>query len=343
MQTCTVCGETKEAEEFGFRNNAIGRRHRKCKTCVAAYGRKHYASNQATYVVRNNRRSRAHTLVLKEKIWEHLLAHPCADCGVADPVVLEFDHDDPASKRKTIYKLIHQAYCWGTVAAEIAKCHVRCANCHRRRTAAQFAWPKATYVSDDPMDQTSSKATPARRVLRRPPSRGLLAVSCDQLTNEMKAAGFRVCPWCGHAKPAPEFHWRNIKRGERNTICGECFTAYRREHYRLNRKEYIVRNVCLLRERGRRWSRRLWTYLLAHPCVDCAESDPVVLEFDHADRSTKRAVVGLIARAGYPWTTVEAELAKCEVRCANCHRRRTAVQFAWPKLQFSEQRPSRAN
>jgi hypothetical protein len=59
-----------------------------------------------------------------------------------------------------------------------------------------------------------------------------------------------------------------------------------------------------------------------------------VLEFDHIDRSLKRQTVGFLARSGYPWPTVEAELAKCEVRCANCHRRRTAVQFDWPKLHF---------
>jgi hypothetical protein len=42
--------------------------------------------------------------------------------------------------------------------------------------------------------------------------------------------------------------------------------------------------------------------------------------------------VGFLAGRGYPWTTVENELAKCQVRCANCHRRRTAVQFDWPNL-----------
>lgn len=102
----------------------------------------------------------------------------------------------------------------------------------------------------------------------------------------------------------------------------------------MNREDYIQRNTRILRGRGRAWQRRLWEYLVVHPCVDCAEPDPIVLEFDHVERSKKRASVAFLARSGYPWSTVLNELAKCEVRCANCHRRRTAEQFDWPKLRI---------
>jgi hypothetical protein len=110
------------------------------------------------------------------------------------------------------------------------------------------------------------------------------------------------------------------------------FNAYRREHYRMNRDAYIQRNSRVLLARRRKWVQRLCEYLLAHPCVDCGEADPIVLEFDHVDRATKLQTVGFLAGRGYPWTTVEVELTKCDVRCANCHRRRTAAQFDWPKL-----------
>jgi 5-methylcytosine-specific restriction endonuclease McrA len=64
-------------------------------------------------------------------------------------------------------------------------------------------------------------------------------------------------------------------------------------------------------------------YLAAHPCVDCGESDPVVLDFDHlGDKSFN------IARAAtylVPIEKLKAEIAKCAIRCANCHRRKTHV------------------
>lgn len=54
-------------------------------------------------------------------------------------------------------------------------------------------------------------------------------------------------------------------------------------------------------------------------CVDCGEVDPIVLEFDHL--RDKEFNLAHYAKAS--WERLHAEIAKCEVVCANCHRRRT--------------------
>lgn len=73
----------------------------------------------------------------------------------------------------------------------------------------------------------------------------------------------------------------------------------------------------------------VWDYLKLHPCIDCGEGDPTVLEFDHRDPAEKSRTVCDMARARFSWDKIEAEIAKCDVRCANCHRRRTAKQFGY--------------
>lgn len=65
---------------------------------------------------------------------EHKASHPCIDCGESDPICLDFDHRDPSKKDFSIFRTT--AVC-GTVEAllkEIAKCDIRCANCHRKKT-----------------------------------------------------------------------------------------------------------------------------------------------------------------------------------------------------------------
>lgn len=75
----------------------------------------------------------------------------------------------------------------------------------------------------------------------------------------------------------------------------------------------------------RKW---LYDYLSQHPCVECGESNPVVLEFNHRDREQKLfAIANGICR--YAMDVVRAEVAKCDVMCANCHRRLTAKQLGW--------------
>ncbi|MEQ1844121.1 MAG: hypothetical protein ABL983_00920 [Nitrospira sp.] len=72
----------------------------------------------------------------------------------------------------------------------------------------------------------------------------------------------------------------------------------------------------------------LWDYLLVHPCIDCGENNPVVLEFDHV-RDIKKFAIAYAP--SYTLQTVEMEIAKCDVRCANCHRKKTFRDFGHSK------------
>ena len=132
----------------------------------------------------------------------------------------------------------------------------------------------------------------------------------------------RRCSVCGAAEGTVDFPARGAR-------CLGCRRAGVRDHYRRNRAYYLDK----ARERQARviTETRLWLlgYLMTNPCVDCGEADPVVLEFDHRSTATKTAAVAVLARSGYPLQRVQQEVALCDVRCANCHRRRTHAQRGW--------------
>ena len=71
--------------------------------------------------------------------------------------------------------------------------------------------------------------------------------------------------------------------------------------------------------------KKIFDYFLTHPCVDCGERNPLRLTFDHVRGEKSLAVSRMICQ--YKWETIQAEIAKCDVRCANCHAVKTAVQF----------------
>ncbi len=131
----------------------------------------------------------------------------------------------------------------------------------------------------------------------------------------------RRCGRCEREKPLDDFAWRRKERGQRDNYCRPCRAAYKQEHYLANRQRYIdqarARKRVLVAER----IEFLVAFLREHPCVDCGETDPVVLEFDHLRDKTFGVAAGLRDRA---WPSVLDEMAKCDVVCANCHRRRTA-------------------
>lgn len=71
-------------------------------------------------------------------------------------------------------------------------------------------------------------------------------------------------------------------------------------------------------------------YLQTHPCIDCGETDIIVLEFDHV-RGVKRKNISNLIMQTYSLQTLMEEIQKCEVRCANCHRRVTHNRRKWTK------------
>ena len=72
---------------------------------------------------------------------------------------------------------------------------------------------------------------------------------------------------------------------------------------------------------------KLLVFLSMKSCLDCGEKDPVVLDFDHRDQSTKFKSISQMLSGHYSWNSLMKEIEKCEIRCANCHRRRTYIQL----------------
>jgi DNA-binding SARP family transcriptional activator len=139
----------------------------------------------------------------------------------------------------------------------------------------------------------------------------------------------RTCNTCGKKKALEDYNWKEKAKGRRSTTCRECMKLYIQKHYKNNTQYYVEkarRRNKLYREETHR---KIFEYLSTHPCVDCNESDPFVLEFDHIVKETKIAAVSSMISGLKSWSLIEKEIKKCEVRCANCHRRRTAKQQGW--------------
>jgi hypothetical protein len=108
----------------------------------------------------------------------------------------------------------------------------------------------------------------------------------------------------------------------RQRICLSCQRTYAKDWYQRNKEKQISAARIRRDREAKNLGRTIREYLQDYPCVDCGESDPTVLDFDHL--RDKRADVSSLVHGAASWDLVLAEVAKCEVRCANCHRRRTA-------------------
>lgn len=134
MKPCRVCHGVKPVDQFNYADRKTGRRKTLCRTCQYAQQRKHYAENKAQYLPRIARNTKA-AANRRRMILREMKAQPCADCGVSYPYfVMDFDHRPGEVKVFGVAQHLHRYRTEPELRAEIAKCDVVCANCHRFRT-----------------------------------------------------------------------------------------------------------------------------------------------------------------------------------------------------------------
>jgi hypothetical protein len=110
--------------------------------------------------------------------------------------------------------------------------------------------------------------------------------------------------------------------------------ATKSAHRDRNREK--IRAADRLNATSSRAKRRVWldAYKVAAGCTDCGyNTHPRALDFDHIG-SDKSGDVGRLAHHRIAWDRLMAEIAKCEVVCANCHRVRT-----WRREQGQTPKP----
>jgi hypothetical protein len=122
----------------------------------------------------------------------------------------------------------------------------------------------------------------------------------------------KACLKCQTEKPLTEF-W--LSRGKPRTYCRGCDTDRRRQIEK-EQPGYFADKTRASMTRKRDWLKSLKD----RPCADCGVRYPFyVMDFDH--RGDKSFNIG--AGRGRSLASLQAEVGKCDVVCANCHRERT--------------------
>lgn len=144
---CYTCKVEKPITEFNKCSKNVDGLNIHCKVCKRDYNNKYWHKTKAVRKDRKKINGNAVKDRNRKFVWEYLKDHPCVDCGESDIVVLEFDHRERHTKVFNVSEAVGRAHSLGAIIKEISKCDVRCANCHRRKTARQLGWAKG--VTDE--------------------------------------------------------------------------------------------------------------------------------------------------------------------------------------------------
>lgn len=100
-----------------------------CSTATVAY---HCGPGQRQKAIDKKKTNRD---LLRQRMQEVKSSTPCTDCGISYPhYVMDFDHRPGEDKLFNLSDVGNRLCSKASMEAEMAKCDVVCANCHRVRT-----------------------------------------------------------------------------------------------------------------------------------------------------------------------------------------------------------------
>lgn len=132
----------------------------------------------------------------------------------------------------------------------------------------------------------------------------------------------KTCSKCKENKPLDSFGLQSNGPHGRASWCKACKNDQVKARYASN-AEVREKAKAYSRARHKQNAERISEYKLSRGCADCGYKDhPAALEFDHLPQHTKS--FNISKKTSYDWDSLQAEIDKCEVVCANCHAIRTA-------------------
>lgn len=113
--------------------------------------------------------------------------------------------------------------------------------------------------------------------------------------------------------------------------CKKCHSELSKKYYNGNKAKHVALvkiNSAKYAEVNQKW---IVSFLKEHSCAGCGETDIIVLDFDHL-KDKSRNISQMVNK--FSLQSLQREVSKCQVLCANCHRRKTAKDQDWYKLRF---------
>lgn len=133
----------------------------------------------------------------------------------------------------------------------------------------------------------------------------------------------RLCTLCDTPRPLSEFNKSRTRSEKLRAHCKSCERSAATDFYKKNPEPYKRRAYAARRKMTKQNMEIAAQIKRDSGCVSCGEKTVCTLDFHHVigSSSVKKGGMPVGRAANYSVKKFRAELAKCVVLCANCHRK----------------------